>query len=345
MDQGTLLIRADATLAIGTGHVMRCLALAQAWQERGGVASLATAELPRALVSRLTAEKLLIQRIVAAPGGPEDAQETITHAQKIGAAWIVVDGDHFGSGFLERICGSSFRVLVMDDFAGRDSYPVDLVVNPNLDEDEECYRRRGTNAKICMGPSYILLRREFRLMSAERELPPVAHRVLVTMGGSDPDHLTNRIVAAIAESPDMEVTAVAGAAFDQLAELEALRGNRVRVVANADDMSALMQQSDLAIIAAGGTLWELLSAGCAVLSYSRNLVQTCVIETLSKRGIAVNLGETGAFDAAQLVSRVHTLAASREARERMATLGKRLVDGLGAPRVVEAMLQLGGDAR
>ena len=77
MNPGAVLIRADASLAIGTGHVMRSLAVAEAWQDAGGVASFAVAELPEGLLPRVSAEGASLRRVHAAPGSVEDARETV----------------------------------------------------------------------------------------------------------------------------------------------------------------------------------------------------------------------------------------------------------------------------
>jgi spore coat polysaccharide biosynthesis predicted glycosyltransferase SpsG len=106
-------------------------------------------------------------------------------------------------------------------------------------------------------------------------------------------------------------------------------------------MAEFMRDSDQAVIAAGGTLWELLSMGCAVLSYSRNIVQTRVVQALAHRGAVVDMGGTCHFDAAKLAVSVKELVDSRVARERMTNLGRSLVDGLGATRVVEAAQRSG----
>jgi len=337
MKPGVLLIRADASPVIGIGHVMRCLALAQAWQDTGGTASLAVKELPDGLSPRVITEGISVIRMHAIPGSREDAAETVALAHRLIADWVVIDGDRFGSDFLGTVHAAGFQVLLLDDFADRESFPVDLIVNPDLDNGGEPYRKRGTTARPLLGPSYVLLRREFGQENEKKEIRQTGNRILVTLGGSDPENLTPKIADALAHCADLEVTVIAGAGYDKAYELGRLRASNLRVVANPPDMAQFMRDSDQAIVVAGGTLWELLSMGCAVLSYSRNIVQANVIRALSHRGVVVDMGGTRHFDRAKLVASVKELVDSRTARGRMRNLGRALVDGRGATRVVEAM--------
>jgi len=322
---------------------MRCLALAEAWQDAGGTANLAVTELPDALSPRVTAEGVSLRSFDTTPGGPEDAAATVAHAQRLRADWVVIDGDRFGSDFLETVRTAGFRILLIDDFANRKSFAADLIVNPNLDDDREPYRKRGATARLLMGPSHILLRREFRQGIERRGTRQTGNRILVTLGGSDPENLTPKIADALAHCSDLEVTAIMGAGCDKakVDELRKLKASNLRVVFNPPNMLQLMKDSDQAIIAAGGTLWELLAMGCAVLSYSRNIVQTSVVQTLSRRGVVMDMGETCHFDQAKLVASVKGLVDLRAAREHMTDLGCALVDGMGAARVVEAIQALG----
>jgi spore coat polysaccharide biosynthesis predicted glycosyltransferase SpsG len=304
------------------------------------MAGLAAAELPDALSSRLTSEGVSLSRVNANPGGPEDAGETVAQAHRLRADWVVIDGDRFGSDFLATVRAAGFRVLLIDDFADRESFPADLIVNPNLD-DVEPYRKRGATARLLAGPSYVLLRREFRQGAEKRGVRQTGNRLLVTLGGSDPENLTPKIAGALAHCSDLEVTVIAGAGFDNANELRKLNASNLRVVFNPPSMAEFMRDSDQAVIAAGGTLWELLSMGCAVLSYSRNIVQTRVVQALAHRGAVVDMGGTCHFDPAKLAVSVKELVDSRVARERMTNLGRSLVDGLGATRVVEAAQRSG----
>ena len=361
MKPDVLLIRADASLVIGTGHVMRCLALAQAWIDTGGSVHLLVAELPQALLPRMTAEGVAVSRIAAdaTPGGIEDANQTLENAHRLRADWVVIDGDRFGTDFLQTVWAAGFRVLLIDDFADRETFSADLIVNPNPnpnqntddnddgnhDPDEaRVYRKRGATASLLLGPRYVLLRREFRKEREERASRLTGNRILVTLGGSDPENLTPKIANALAKRPDLEITVIAGPGYNGEAELRALQGANLRILFNPPNIAELMKKSDQAIVAAGGTLWELLSVGCAVLIYSRNIVQKQVVQGLAKRGVVVDMGETRHLDMTRLTTSVSELSASPDARDRMAKLGRILVDGMGATRIVEAMHRFGAGA-
>src|ERR1035438_4860894 len=106
MTVATLLIRADASVAIGTGHVMRCLALAQAWQDAGGRAVFAMAEIPEALLQRLTFEGFDTISLPTIPGSSEDAELSLSLARQVQANWLVIDGDRFARQFLLRLPSS-----------------------------------------------------------------------------------------------------------------------------------------------------------------------------------------------------------------------------------------------
>lgn len=337
MSQETLLIRADANVAMGTGHVMRCLALAQAWQDSSGEAVFAIAEGPAALERRLAGEGFSIARITKPAGGSGDADATVSLARERGAPWLVVDGDHFDEKFLERLKYCGARVVLIDDFAARKSFPADLILNPNLNATGEPYRRAGASEGLLLGESYVMLRREFTVGSGKRVFPEKAAKILVTLGGSDPENLTPKIAGALGHLQGCEITVIAGPGYPHLRELEQTGTPNVRVLFNAGDMRGLMEQADLAVIAGGGTLWELLFMGCVVLSYARNPVQSGIIQGLAKKGAVLDLGATKDFDGPALLMAIDGLRRSRELREQMANIGRQIVDGGGAARVVQVL--------
>jgi UDP-2,4-diacetamido-2,4,6-trideoxy-beta-L-altropyranose hydrolase len=338
-ETGLLLVRADANVAIGTGHIMRCLALAQAWQDAGGPVSFAIAEVPAALEPKIKLENFAIERIAAIPGTLHDARETAELARRLNCSWLVVDGDRFSVTFLEYVKSRGIRVLLIDDFAQRESFPVNLILNPNLGAAEADYSKRARLVPLLLGESYALLRREFTVHRTQRAFPESAVKILVTLGGSDPENLMPRIVDELALLP-YEITAVAGPGHPHSNAESQARCRNVCVLFNPSNMVELMHQADLAVIAAGGTLWELLSVGCVVLSYARNPVQARVVQDLQKKGAVINLGATKDFSGTELSTAIETLARAKKVRCEMSAIGRQLVDARGAVRVVQAMREL-----
>lgn len=336
MPKPKILIRADASFAIGTGHVMRCLALAQAWQDAGGCANLMAAELPDRLSVRLKDNQICVTPSEATPGSPEDARALIAYAVRQQIDWIVIDGDRFGCDYLESVCAAGFRVILIDDYADRPAFSAEMIVNLNFGADAASYRRRGFQGEVLSGPRYALLRREFQ-RRFHRNFGTKGNRVLVTLGGSDPENLTPRIVTALSTCSDLQLTVALGPASFIASPLEGNGGADVRVVVDASNMADLMMEADIAITVAGGTLWELMCCGCPVLCYTRTAGGSHLVNCLAEQGVIVDMGDLVRFDRATIVSAVREIVGSISARERMASQGRALVDGLGARRVVQAI--------
>lgn len=260
----TLVIRADASAGMGTGHVMRCLALAQAWQDAGGRAVFVCAQLPAPLAGRLKREKCTIVRLSAARGSPADAEATLRVARAQGAAWTIVDGYDFNPGYYRLLRGADLHVLAVDDMAHLERYPVDVLLNQNLSAHAGLYAGKvEAYTRLLLGPRCSLLRREFRtapLPATRAAGAPL--RVLVSFGGGDAENFTGQILQklATADSRRWEVVALAGGANPHVAALRRFAAKapfacEVRV--NEENVAQLMAGATVAISAAGSTVWEL----------------------------------------------------------------------------------------
>jgi UDP-2,4-diacetamido-2,4,6-trideoxy-beta-L-altropyranose hydrolase len=339
MNPGTLLIRADANAHIGSGHVMRCLALAQALQDAGGAAVLAAAELPSSTEKRLLGENVEVVRLEAEAGTEGDATEAATLGCARGVRWVVVDGEQFTSDYLAIVNKCGLKILWLDDFGNTPHNAADLILNQNPGVTRESYDWCREDHRLLVGTDYVLLRREFRLARGREEKPGAVQSLLLTFGGSDPDGLTDNVLPALGgDSPDLTITAVVGGGNPRLVALRRLAASLdVNLVEDAADMPGLMMRSDMAVIVGGGTLWELLYCGCAVLSYSRNSVQARVIAQLAKTGAVGDLGLVSEFDPGRLRAEVRRLAGAAAEREQMQSAGRRIVDGDGVLRVLRAL--------
>ncbi|MDB5366119.1 MAG: putative UDP-N-acetylglucosamine--N-acetylmuramyl-(pentapeptide) pyrophosphoryl-undecaprenol, partial [Rhodospirillales bacterium] len=252
------MLRADASIAIGTGHVMRCLTLAEEMIARGWSVTLLAAELPDALVQRVGAVGVSLQAVAAAVGDEADAAAVIATE----ADAVVLDSYRFGVAYRERVHASGRPVLTLDDGPTLSALHADLVLNPAPQADGNRYALAAQGAQLLLGPRYALVRRTIR--DAARAAQADAgqrSRLLVLFGGSDPLGLTGPVANSLqGRLPPGVLTIVLGAAAApmNLAGLAPLRDP-----ANLPD---LMAQSGLAISAAGGTLGELAVCGVPTIA-------------------------------------------------------------------------------
>ncbi len=289
---GRLLIRADAGPRVGNGHVMRCLALAQAWQDAGGEATFACAELPHRLRQRLRAERCRVASVDAAPGTSRDAECVRALVNAGRADVIVLDGYDFSFGYQKSLERSSRLRLVIDDDGCHGSYCADVILNQNLHADPALYRRRSGSAQLLMGTRYMLLRREFReFVRPRRTFPRTAHRILVMVGGSAPGGPLERILRSVAALGD----AGANVLILSPADLDARRmrclatrlGIRLTLAVDPVDLPQQMFRADAAVTAAGSTAWELSSLGVPMLAFPLAANQRRIAATLEQSGLAL----------------------------------------------------------
>lgn len=343
----SLLLRADASPQMGTGHVLRCLALAEPWLQAGSQVTLLAAELPEALEQRAVSLGITVDRLNLAAGSPEDAQAILTAVATGPAGWVVLDGYRFGAGFQRTLKAAGLRVLAFDDYGQASYYFADFLLNQNLGASEELYPDREPHTRLLLGTRFVQLRSEFLKSISRREkalncpvsneislLTSSATRVLITLGGSDPDNVTSRVISALSGLAGVDVTVVVGSSnphFEQL-EREARKGN-CRLVRSASNMPELMSQADIAIAAGGTTAWELCYLGVPMIVLALADNQRANVEQLASAGVAVNLGWHADLTGEEFPNALIALIKNRETRQRMRQAALELVDGLGSLRV------------
>ncbi len=344
MGEGTLLIRADANVAMGTGHVMRCLALAQAWQDSGGQCIFAMAESTPAVRRRLQEEGIEAEELSAGGGTAEDAKETVNLAGKKNAAWVVVDGYQFGSAYQLAIKSAGFKMLFVDDNAHAETYCADLVLNQNIHATASLYAQREFHTRLLLGPRYAMLRREFNPWRAwRRGIPASARKILVTMGGSDPNDTTTRVIEAIRQlsNLDLETTVLVGGSNPHLRSVAAsIQNESMRLVTDAANVPELMTWADAAVAGAGTTFWEMCFLGLPGLLVVLAENQEGVAEAAGRMGIAWSLGSATEASSPKIAARLVELLHSKNTRTSQSEKGRRLVDGRGAARVVAFLSDL-----
>lgn len=338
-----LLVRVDAGREVGTGHAMRCLALAQAWRDSGGAARFLMAETLPAIVERLRAEGVDVAEVAAAPGSVADAKATSALAVSLRPAWVVLDGYRFGPEFQERLKEEGCRVLAIDDYGHAGRYAADLVLNQNLSAKPGLYADRPSGTRLLLGPKYALLQRTFRERTP-RVRPPAgpSRRILVTIGGVDPRNVTLSVLDALRKikSDGLEVRIVVGSGNPNEPALDAAARSSdgsVRLERDPHDMAQLMDWADIALAAAGTTAWELAYMGVPMLLCSVAGNQRPVASALAAAGAARDLGTSNELRPETIVAEVERLLASPVDRAAMSKRAREIVDGQGVARVMTEM--------
>ncbi|HEY9619567.1 MAG TPA: UDP-2,4-diacetamido-2,4,6-trideoxy-beta-L-altropyranose hydrolase [Crinalium sp.] len=343
----SILIRADASVTIGTGHVMRCLALAQGLRSAGHRPVVVAAHLSPALLNHLQTLDIELIQFGHTPGCLDDAQAIIQIAHRHQASWIVVDGYHFGADYQRWIKAGGLSLLFFDDYQHASHYYADLVLNQNIYACSELYKHRESYTQLLLGTRYALLRPEFlQWQGWQRQLNAPARKVLVTMGGSDPDNVTLKILQAIQHvKAELETIAVIGGSnphWESLQPVVQSSQGSIHLKQNVANMPELMAWADVAIAAGGTTSWELAFMGLPTLMLILAENQRAVAEKLDAMGVVINLGwhrdvmtEAIAEVLTNLVSNQPQWATKRV---EMTQHSQTLVDGKGVERVLQQLI-------
>ena len=321
---------------------MRCVALAQEWQDRGGRANLVGRLSSPELAARLRREEIELDPLDAEPGSAEDAAATLRRARAAEAAWIVVDGYRFGSAFQRSIKESGIPLLWIDDFGHAPPYCADLVLNQNLHASDEIYHHRSPATRLLLGPRFALLRRDFRSLHGwRRRTRRTARRLLVTLGGSDAGNVGAKVLEALGrlDRPSLETRIVIGPVCphrDELRDIAHRLRPRVEVLPPVDDLAPLIRWADFGVTTAGSTIWELAFLGLPAVLLVVAANQAPSAAMLTAQDLALSLG-TDAIEPSCIEAAVDRLAADQRMRSRFSRGLQKLVDGLGSARVCEAM--------
>ncbi len=337
----TLFIRADATTQIGTGHVMRCIALAQAWQDKGGDVTFLSHCESDGLRQRILDEGFRFIPIEYAYPHTSDLEKTLSvlSDERENSGWLVLDGYHFDASFQKAIRDKGIRLLVIDDMNHLSHYHADILLNQNIHAMDLKYSC-DEDTILLMGCKYVMLRREFiKYQEWKRVIPEKAAKILVTMGGSDPDNVTLKVIQALnlMDDAELEVRFVVGPANPNL---ESIRKELSKsdfaytILSNVKNMPELMAWADVAISAAGSTCWELAFMGLPSLMFILAENQEDTAMGLDKHKVGINQGWHNKISDVKISRTIFNLLTDDNLYHQISENGKALVDGKGANRIV-----------
>lgn len=364
------VFRVDASIEMGTGHVMRCLTLADALRKRGADCRFICRAHPGNLNDLISDCGHTVVALPAAPDDPAPASSTAdapAHAPWLGTDWatdahqtadamgnapvdwLIVDHYALDARWEQQLRPACRRLMVIDDLADR-RHDCDLLLDQNLGRAASDYAPHVPgDCTLLIGPHYALLRPEFaalRAHSLARREKPQFRRLLITMGGVDKDNATGRVLDALKDCAlpaDCEIAVVMGPHAPWIGEIRAKAFGMpwsTIVMTNVADMARLMTESDLAIGAAGSTSWErcCLALPSMILVLAEN--QRVIAHALQANG-AARLAQLGSLRR-ELSAFIQELTSIETALPNASAGAAAITDGLGALQVTARILEQRG---
>ncbi len=336
-----VVIRCDSSRHMGIGHVSRCGALAGAMRRDGLDPVFLCRPLPgdqRELLRNQDFEMLTLE----AETPEEDALAFARVARRREARWMLLDHPELALDYERGLRAQCDAPLAVIDGQFR-QHDCDLLLNANIYANREnCAPTVPGHCRILAGYDYFLLREEFHDAGAVAAGAPVGNpRVLITLGGADPDNLTGQLCQGLAEFDaqcDFDIMLgpanIHGAMLaDELALLDDARFTLHR---DPGELAALLAGCTLCVSAGGVTLGEAAWLGKPVIALVIADNQRRTVDTLAALGAVVEA------DVKSAPARVADLLADPGRRRQLSGAIGGLVDGHGAARVVAALREVTG---
>lgn len=320
-----IVFRADAGLEIGTGHVMRCLTLATAVREKGMEAVFVSRANKGNIIQAIEDQGhqvAVLGKNSQEPYGEHpappahagwlasdwrrDARTTYTVASEANAAWLVVDHYALDSAWEKLARPEGVRLMVIDDLADR-PHLADILLDQNAGREASDYVDLvPVNCDLMIGPAYAILRPEFAKLRPQalsrRGNLARPESLLVTLGGTDSENVTCRVLDALEAAPaaaGLKISVIMGKSAPHIEAVRARAASmpmHVEVAVGVTDIADRMMQADLCIGAAGSTAWERCALGLPTLLLVLAENQRAGTMALVTSGAALGLGSAHAHE-------------------------------------------------
>lgn len=358
----TVAFRVDASTEIGSGHVMRCLTLAEGLRKRGADCRFLARAHDGHLMDRINAAGFAVSELQRGPTRSEysikqdasysdwlgvawqdDAQQTCAAIENSRPGWLVVDHYALDARWHKAVRPYADRIMVIDDLADR-LHDCDLLLDQNLIANfaSRYSGRVPEHCGLLLGPHYALLQPQY---AAAREqvrprVGPVKH-LLCFFGGADTNNLSEMALDSFLslQTTDIALTLVVASTHLRFGALEAKAAAHANVTLCHDlpSLAPLMLEADLAIGGSGTTTWERCCLGLPSLVVTLAENQTPIARELDTRGVVRWIGDASNITSNQITDAlkdVFEAGLSQDWSDRCSVL----VDGNGLDRVTEFVM-------
>lgn len=336
-------IRADANEIVATGHVMRCLAIAEELKNLGRNPLFISADdFPRPLIEQRGFDVVSLQSDWKHMEKETEQLRAVIDKHHIGL--MLVDSYYATKTYFEKI--HSFTKAMYIDDLGKEVYDVDFAVcYANYYKDLELEERYPSNVKLLLGTRYAPLRRGFSDLPPKR-ISPEIKEVLVLSGGTDPYDFLWNFSQKLTESSLFEtletIQIICGRYYDKYDELtERFAGiPKLHFHKAVKDIEKYMLCADAAVTAAGVTVYELCAAGVPAITYTIADNQQGNAKSFQKDGIMEYAGDLRSDPVMERIIRLlDEKYRDFSYRNRVSEAMRQRVDGKGARHIAESICQ------
>jgi UDP-2,4-diacetamido-2,4,6-trideoxy-beta-L-altropyranose hydrolase len=338
-----VVFRADASITIGTGHVMRCLTLADALRRRGAQCHFICRRDAGHLLDLIRLRGYAVQALACDENAEidvdwrKDAAQTRMISDELHPDWLIVDHYRLGQEWEDEIRSSAQRVFVIDDL-GR-PHRCDMLLDQNFHNPMHGRYREllSWDTQLLLGPDFALVRPEFAALRplALKRRDGSFSRLLISMGGSDPGNETSKVLGGLRVKWEsrwtVDIVIGSGNPHAKSVEEACRRLPNAKLHVQTSKMAELMLAADCAINAGGSTTWERCCLGLPALVTVVSDDQAAIAESVAKAGAQILMGwdtDLTTDDYAQAIG-----ALTSQQLCEMSAAAAEICDGLGADRV------------
>jgi len=301
------IFRVDSSLKMGTGHVMRCLTLAQVLKENGANVEFICRKHEGSLIGKIRSSGFVVHELKVfeetevgtklahshwlGATQQQDASDCIEILKAEKSDWLIVDHYALDEQWQNRLKPYYEKLMVIDDLADR-NHQCDILLDQTFGRQQGDYLElTPKGCKLLLGSEYALLRPEFekfRKFSLNRRKDGEFKNLLINMGGTDPDNITGKVVDRLQTASIPEgviITIIMGKTAPHLQSVISSANNlpyKSEVKIDIDNMAEIMANADIAIGASGSTTWERCCLGVPTLQLITAYNQEFIAQKLDK---------------------------------------------------------------
>jgi UDP-2,4-diacetamido-2,4,6-trideoxy-beta-L-altropyranose hydrolase len=347
----TVVFRVDSSTEIGTGHVMRCLALADGLKKKGKNVEFICRKHKGNLIENIKGMGFSVTELEASEENKcdnkltysnflgttqqQDATECSNILQQIKPDWLIVDHYGIDEDWHKVLQRYYKKLMVIDDLADR-RHKCDILLDQTYNRQEQDYiglvQKQST---LLLGSQYALLRPEFlkwREYSLERRRNPKFKKLLITMGGIDSNNITEQVLIVLEKCSlpnNMEIMVVMGRVAPYIESVKAKASDlscKVEVKVNVDNMAEIMANADMAIGASGSTTWERCCLGLPTIQ---------LVIAKNQEFSAVALGDNNIVKLLKKVEEIPSFLINPEGwMAHISLASAQICDGMGIHRIL-----------